>query len=299
MIQRAIHSTIFIFFFSTQLCAFSLLSKKDYVNTYSTIAVENMIEYKVPASITLAQGILESACGNSPLAKRSNNHFGIKCGKSWNGKKTYHDDDALNECFRVYKNVRESYKDHSLFLVKNTRYAGLFELDPTDYKGWAYGLSKAGYATNPKYARLLIDLIEQLELYTYDVKQEIQHKEIQTYAYTPVNRGVRMINDVKMVVAQAGHTYYKLSKEYGLTLGQIHKYNSTKWNKKQLEEGDIVYLEPKRTRSRKNNYIVLTKNTSPWEVSQQEGVKLKSLLRKNHISSPDEQLRKGEKVFLR
>ena len=298
MVQKTTYSVLFTLALSTQASAFSELSKTDYVRMYSSIAIENMREYSIPASITLAQGILESGSGNSELAKKSNNHFGIKCGSTWKGRKSYHDDDALNECFRAYANVRDSYKDHSLFLVQNSRYANLFQLRLEDYKGWAKGLSKAGYATNPKYATLLIDLIESLELYTYDSNKSYE-TAAPSYFFGSNSMNVGTINGVHVVKADSDDTYYKISKKSGITLRQIHKYNATKWNNKHLQKGDIVYIAPKRFRSRKNKYIILSKNSSPLEVSQQEGVKLKSLLRKNRISSPNEQLRKGEKVFLR
>lgn len=143
------------------------LDTEEYVRMYSSIAVEEMQRSRVPASITLAQGILESGNGNSRLARQANNHFGIKCTSDWSGGKTYKDDDRRNECFRVYRSARDSYRDHSDFL-KRSRYRFLFDLDPDDYKKWAYGLKKAGYATNPRYPRLLIDLIERYELYRFD-----------------------------------------------------------------------------------------------------------------------------------
>ena len=141
--------------------------KEAYIKKYHDIAMHQMIQYNIPASITLAQGIFESASGKSVLATKGNNHFGIKC-HEWTGKKIYHDDDAKHECFRKYKNADESYEDHSIFLTTRDRYKGLFELDILDYKGWAYGLKKAGYATNPKYPERLIELIETYQLYKYD-----------------------------------------------------------------------------------------------------------------------------------
>ena len=143
------------------------LTPHDYIDMWGEVAVGQMVTHHIPASITLAQGILESGNGNSDLAARSNNHFGIKCHSDWDGRRTYHDDDEKGECFRVYKNAAESFDDHSAFL-KRSRYAELFELDITDYKGWARGLKKCGYATNPKYAGLLIDLVERYELQRFD-----------------------------------------------------------------------------------------------------------------------------------
>lgn len=155
-------------------------SALDYIEKYKDVAMREMQEYKIPASITLAQGLLESGNGNSELAKKSNNHFGIKCHKDWKGKRTYHDDDAKGECFRVYKTPEESYRDHSKFLANGQRYAFLFDLKITDYKGWAKGLKKAGYATLPVYANVLIKLIEDYNLTQYDqmvVKGKFKYKK--------------------------------------------------------------------------------------------------------------------------
>ena len=137
---------------------------EDYIAKYRNIAIDNQKQYKIPASITLAQGIIESGSGRSSLAKESNNHFGIKCHTTWQGKRTYKDDDSKNDCFRVYDSAEESFNDHSIFLSKGKRYAFLFDLDVNDYKGWANGLKQAGYATNPKYPELLINVIEVYDL---------------------------------------------------------------------------------------------------------------------------------------
>lgn len=152
-------------------------STQDYINTYTKIAIEQEKQYGIPACITLAQGILESGSGRSRLATEANNHFGIKCHNDWKGKKIYKDDDKKNECFRVYDNAEQSYIDHSLFLVGKKRYAELFQLKITDYKGWAKGLKQAGYATNPKYPQLLIDIIELYDL--ANITQTYQEQEAQ------------------------------------------------------------------------------------------------------------------------
>jgi flagellum-specific peptidoglycan hydrolase FlgJ len=141
---------------------------KLYIKKFAPAAVKNMRFYKIPASITLAQGVLESGYGEGTLAKKANNHFGIKCHKGWKGRSIRHDDDEKNECFRSYKNPLKSYRDHSLFLVDRDRYSGLFELKRKDYKGWAKGLKAAGYATDPKYAEKLISLIERFNLNRFD-----------------------------------------------------------------------------------------------------------------------------------
>ena len=280
----------------------SLASEQDnrmeYVENYSSYAIQNMRMYRIPASITLAQGILESGSGKSELARKSNNHFGIKCGSHWSGGKTYHDDDAKNECFRAYKSVLDSYNDHSKFLTSNNRYSNLFTLQIDDYRSWAKGLSKAGYATNPNYASRLISIIEDLKLYSFD--EGIKHpRPMKEYASSQGHK-VHSLNDLNIVKAKNGDTYYKLAKRFGLTLRQIHKYNNTKqYNQELLKTDDIVYLEPKRFRSKHNKFIILSENSSPIEMSQLYGVRLNALMRKNHFPSPDEQLRKGEKVFLR
>ena len=139
-----------------------------YIKKFAPAAVKNMRFYKIPASITLAQGVLESGYGESTLAKRANNHFGIKCHKEWRGRSIRHDDDEEDECFRSYKNPLKSYRDHSLFLVDRNRYNSLFKLKRKDYKGWAKGLKAAGYATDPKYAEKLISLIERFNLTRFD-----------------------------------------------------------------------------------------------------------------------------------
>jgi hypothetical protein len=148
------------------------MSRAEYIAKYKDLAIAEMNQYGIPASITLAQGVLESGDGNSELARKAKNHFGIKCHSSWEGKKVYHDDDEAQECFRKYPTVAASYRDHSVFLQK-ARYAALFELSITDYKGWAKGLRKAGYATNPKYADLLIKIIEDNQLYVYDKASDV------------------------------------------------------------------------------------------------------------------------------
>lgn len=144
------------------------ITRHEYIERYAPLAVEQQTLYGIPASITLAQGLLESGNGNSRLARQANNHFGIKCGSSWDGRSVRHDDDAAQECFRAYSSVEESYVDHSLILLERKWYRPLFDLDPKDYKAWAHGLKKAGYATNPHYAELLIKIIEDNELYRYD-----------------------------------------------------------------------------------------------------------------------------------
>ena len=167
---------LFLLLFSFQLSAQNL-TRNEYIDKYKDEAIYQMKKYKIPASITLAQGILESGDGNSELAKKSNNHFGIKCHSDWEGERVYHDDDKKNECFRKYNKVRDSYDDHSEFLLR-PRYASLFEYALTDYKSWAKGLKKAGYATNPNYAKHLIKIIEENELHKLDDEVEVESDKL-------------------------------------------------------------------------------------------------------------------------
>lgn len=188
-------------------------SKLAYIHKYSDIAMNEMRQYKIPASITLAQGILESRSGQSELTKKSNNHFGIKCHKGWTGGKTYYDDDEKGECFRVYKYPEKSFKDHSLFLAERTRYQDLFKLKITDYKGWAKGLKKAGYATDRAYPQKLIKIVEDYDLYKYD--DRVIGKR--TKRVTKVT--------VKSYEVVKGDTLYSISRKYGLTVDQIKSIN--------------------------------------------------------------------------
>ncbi|APY08900.1 N-acetylmuramidase [Winogradskyella sp. J14-2] len=192
-----------------------------YIATYADIAKEEMRKYKIPASITLAQGILESASGKGRLAVKANNHFGIKC-HGWTGAKIYHDDDRSQECFRKYGEAKSSYEDHSKFLTGRGRYADLFKLKQDDYKGWARGLKKAGYATDRKYPDKLISLIERYKLYEYD--QEVLGAKAGNFKIVRVNSGTTI-----HIVAK-GDTLYSLSKRYNTTVDAIKSMNSLSSN---------------------------------------------------------------------
>ena len=279
------------------------LSKKEYTEIWRIIAVQQMVQSKIPASITLAQGILESGSGNSELARKGNNHFGIKC-HDWTGDKMYMDDDSKGECFRVYANAEQSYIDHSNFLLDKKRYSGLFQLELTDYKGWAKGLKDAGYATNPKYPELLIAIIDELKLYELDVVGSqnnlnapallVSNQKNSSQAHTVAKHE----NKVNYIIAKKGDTFYRISKEFGIGLWQLYKYNDFDSKKDFLEEGDIVYIQRKRNKS-KNKVLKLTESMSLREVSQVQALKLESLLKYNASTSPDVILKKGEKVSLR
>jgi uncharacterized FlgJ-related protein len=292
-------STIFLLLlllFSGSLSAHREFSRQEYRLKYEQIAMNHQMEYRIPSSIIIAQGILESNSGNSVLAKKANNHFGIKCHDTWNGEKIYMDDDASNECFRSYSSVEESYKDHSEFLTNGKRYQFLFTYSIDDYKNWAYGLKKAGYATNPEYAEQLIKIIEELKL--NKVREDFKTLISSSFS-TFTNEIQNHSNDVNFIVAKQGDTFYQIACKSGLTLRQLHKYNDFESKKEILKAGDLVYLEPKRYRSKSKKELTLQKSMTLREVSQQEAIHLKSLMRKNQCSSPDEQLPIGEKIFLR
>jgi flagellum-specific peptidoglycan hydrolase FlgJ len=195
-----------------------------YVNDFKEIAKGNMKNYGIPASIILAQGILESGAGRGDLAKRSNNHFGIKCHTGWEGEKVYHDDDAEQECFRKYKDPAESYKDHALFLTSRSRYSSLFELGKDDYEAWAKGLRKAGYATDPRYPEKLITYIEKYNLHQYD-------SEVLGNKYTPFDNAVKPVMIASVQVGnihevQAGETLYAISKKFDISVDELKKKNN-------------------------------------------------------------------------
>ena len=203
---------------SKEVKSVNFKSTEDYVAHFKDAAIEEMKLYKIPASITLAQGILESSIGNSELTRRSNNHFGIKCHKEWTGAHTLHDDDEAGECFRVYDDPRVSYRDHSLFLTTRSRYNKLFDLAPSDYVGWAEGLSSAGYATDRRYPAKLIGLIEKFELHKYDAQVLGKKYEV-----------IKGVSREGHIVVK-GDTLYNISKRYGLTVDELKKINGLNSN---------------------------------------------------------------------
>lgn len=295
--------SISFFFVVTSLSCSLGQTIEEYIEKWSSVALEQMEEHKIPASIILAQGILESGYGTSKLAQEGNNHFGIKC-HDWKGDKIFHDDDQKNECFRKYLSAAESFNDHSLFLVNRSRYSFLFNFSTDDYKSWAKGLKKAGYATNPKYADKLIKLIEQHELYTFDLyfkeNRYVQNEETEKILEQPVENKIKENpNKTKYIVAQSGDTFYQLAERFGLTLMQLHNYNDFPPEKDVLIEGDKVYITPKRRASKKHKQIALEENKSLLEVSQTYGVKLKRLIKLNGSRSPEQLMSKGDIVQLR
>ncbi len=283
------------------------MSKVDYISQYSDQAIREMHSSGVPASITLAQGMLESDYGNSPLAKYANNHFGIKCHKGWEGPTFIQDDDERNECFRKYYQAYDSYKDHSEFLRTRDRYASLFELKTTDYKGWAKGLKQTGYATNPKYADLLIRIIEENELNKYDEVVKLKDTELAVTVDkvdmkqdVPEVLSIRSVkvssNNIKYVIAAKGDSPASIAKKNEMGVWQILKYNDLD-KSDPVMEGDIIYLQPKRNYASADLHIVKSGETL-HSISQEQGVKIKRLLKMNDLS-PNYTPKAGEKLKLR
>lgn len=260
-------------------------SYNEYIKEYAPLAVEQMKLHKIPASITLSQGLLESGAGKSELARKSNNHFGIKCGSSWNGRTVRHDDDARNECFRAYRNPKDSYEDHSAFLKRGARYAFLFDLKITDYKGWARGLKKAGYATDPSYANRLITIIEDYELYKYDTRSlgEVRNwdKTLKKKPWLANPHKVYIANDIAYIVARDGDAFKLLGKEFDISWKKLAKYNDLD-KEYTLEAGDIIYLKEKRKKAAKPSTSYIVKDgDSMHTISQKYGIRLKNLYKMN------------------
>ena len=255
---------------------------EDYIKKYRELAVDEMKKYHIPASITLAQGLLESGAGQSTLARKSNNHFGIKCGSDWNGKTVHHDDDARGECFRAYKHPKQSYEDHSKFLAGRPRYASLFKLKITDYKGWARGLKKAGYATNPRYADQLIDIIELYDLDKYDKKGGLKWMKENPNPHQPY-----IANDLVYIVVRSGDSWKSISKEFDISQRKLRKYNDL-YKGYTLQVGDILYLEKKNKKAGKEHIVhVLRAGESMYSISQKYGIRLKNLYKLNKMDAED------------
>ena len=329
--MKAFISLLTLALFSvTTLASEQRLTRSQYIDQWKDEAIYQMVAHGIPASITLAQGILESGDGNSELARKSNNHFGIKCHSDWTGGRTYHDDDKKGECFRVYEDARQSYEDHSDFLLRK-RYAELFDLKVTDYKGWAKGLKKCGYATASTYAKLLIGIIEANNLTQYDKigvsmrkkgetpdrgepvaqVQEETKEELVVQAAEPHKRRkndalpeVRWSstkslevsdNRIQFVVADGGETITSLAEELELMPWQIRKYNDLP-DGHTFAEGELVYIQPKRGRCKTPSHVVQEGETLR-SISQQYGIKLSRLRKRNGIA-PGAEPAAGDRLSL-
>lgn len=295
------------------------LSRSEYILLYKEDAIRDMQKMGVPASITMAQALLESSNGNSRLAREANNHFGIKCAE-WKGESFIQDDDKKDECFRKYKSVLESYDDHSLFLRNRPRYASLFQLDITDYEGWAKGLKKAGYATDPSYADRLIKIIEDNQLFLLD-QQALSGASASASPGVPVykeekkpsffsrisvpavevvdpysSRRIQKNNGVDYIVVRKGDNLKVLAHELGMGQWQLPKYNDLKANSA-LTEGQILYLKPKKNRGNKA-VIEVKSGDSVHSISQEMGIKMKYIYKYNDLKE-GQSLRPGQKIYLK
>jgi hypothetical protein len=296
---------------------------EEYVREYQEVAIEEMRLYRIPASITMGQGILESNSGNSILAVNSNNHFGIKCKAEWTGEKYYHDDDEKGECFRKYPSVRDSYRDHSLFLTTRERYAFLFALPLTDYQGWARGLKQAGYATDPNYAEKLIKAIEDNHLQSLDQGKifdfrppetdsaivevislipdtvpVVTNEEVADFgdvAFPGNSRRTGQVNGVRFVYALAGDSYDRIAADLGLSVRELALYNDVRKGHTPTPS-EVVFIELKKERGIPEYHIAAPGETL-HSISQFYGVRLKSLCRKNQLK-PDDPLIPGQQLML-
>lgn len=303
-------SLISIFFLTLSVCAFQPTKwnarYQQYIDQYKDLAIAEMLQWNIPASITMAQGLLESGAGNSELSRKGNNHFGIKC-HGWAGRTTYHDDDEKQECFRAYDNVYESYEDHSRFLSTSPRYKRLFSLKRTDYKGWARGLKACGYATNPRYAELLIDIIECYDLQALDRATTYNKSNIHRGAYHPSkntsgalaqqHHQILMNNRLFYIVARRGDTFKSLGEEFGVSERKLADYNDRD-KKSIISEGDYIYLQKKRSKAdkafKKRPHIVAP-GESLYDISQRYGIRLKKLIKKNP-EALENGVRSGDKI---
>jgi len=297
-----------------------VISVEQYIDQHKDFAIREMKRMGVPAAITLAQGILETENGNSELVKKSNNHFGIKCKNTWTAEGVTHDDDATGECFRSYKDAESSYRDHSNFLRGSDRYAFLFKLDPKDYRGWAYGLKKAGYATNPRYPEILIKNIEDnnLQQYTLAAVNEVPVFDGSKYASDPEdktfdettktpgssqnNEGLLQfenkinINGCTAISAQKGTSLLAIATENNIKLSKLLEYNDLEKDGL-LEKDQFIFLEKKYKQGDKDFYIV-QQNESLYDVAQKNGVRLENLCEYNNLNK-DENVYAGTKLNLR
>jgi hypothetical protein len=297
-----------------------------YINNYKDLAMAEMQRSGVPASITLAQGILETEAGRSNLVMRSNNHFGIKCKSSWTGEKVYHDDDAKGECFRKYESAEDSYRDHSDYLAQTPRYAHLFKLDPADYKAWSHGIRAAGYATNPKYAYILIKYIETYSLndYTLIAMGRITGPDMAiaaggtgtsgAYLDSPTSNSVAdpkavdknemnyplgefRINDTKVIWAAPGTSLKDVARKYALMVDWLQEFNDLPSSQETVVNGQLLYLQRKRKQGSKE-FRLFAEVDDLYSIAQEEGIRLESLLKYNQLSM-EMKPAIGEKLYLK
>ncbi|MFL5741510.1 MAG: glucosaminidase domain-containing protein [Flavisolibacter sp.] len=322
MQKHKLSFTILFALISNLVFAQSTETVRNYIGTYKDIAIAEEIRTGVPAAITLAQGIHETGAGTSDLVLASNNHFGIKCKGDWTGASVFHDDDAKGECFRKYEDPRDSYKDHSDFLKNRPNYTSLFKLDPTDYKGWAYGLKRCGYATNPRYAQILIKLIEDYNLEDYtmlalsgkysgdgnnaawasaDASKSDAETETKTVVQPVVQKtviypsGVFRINQTDVVFVNKGTAYLKIAEEHNLSLTRLFEFNEIK-PADIAEKDGLVFLQRKR-KTGTNEFHIVSEGENLHDIAQNEGIRLEDLMQLNLLRE-GMQPQAGERLYL-
>lgn len=294
---------------------------QQYINSYKELAIQEMKRTGVPASIKLAQGIHETSAGTSMLVNKSNNHFGIKCKNTWTGKTVKHTDDAPNECFRKYERTEDSYRDHSDFLKSSPRYASLFSLDPLDYEAWAYGLKKAGYATNPRYPQVIIKLIQDYNLQEYtlialerkpagnDAIVNVKQTPVKEIAATPAilvteepvaklnyPTGEFRINETRVIYVKKGTSFLSIAEEYNIPLARIFEFNDM-IQSEFLNKDQLIYLQRKR-KTGNEEYHIVKHGESLYDIAQVQAIRLESLLEYNFMKQGTKPAA-GEKLYLR
>jgi len=303
------------------------ISTEQYIDQYKDIAMLEMKRMGVPAAITLAQGLLESESGNSDLVKKSNNHFGIKCKSSWTGEGVTHDDDSLGECFRKYATAEESFRDHSDFLKAGKHYSFLFDLDPSDYKGWAFGLKKAGYATNPKYPIILINYIEKYNLQRFNLvgaegltnvdSKKLKDDQLLAEQKTPISIPnfsndrialgeadiilsgapdvIGVVNGSKCIKALRGTSLLAIATRHKISLQRLLIINEL--DDGLLDDDQLIFLQKKSTKGNKD-FVIVEKKETYYSIAQNNGIQLEKLLEYNHLYEDDDVL-SGAKVYLK
>ncbi|MCD8275313.1 MAG: glucosaminidase domain-containing protein [Alistipes sp.] len=308
-------------------------TREEYIDRYKSIAVAHMERYGIPASITMAQGILESDCGNSRLSMMSNNHFGIKCKRDWTGGKVYHDDDAKGECFRSYPTVEASYQDHAEFLDSQPRYDSLFAYSPTDYKSWARGLKAAGYATASDYAQRLCRIIEEAQLFLLDQpdgerlyasrsgrkitdpegwftdQSSVERTADASSAVDPDNYRVTInahngynvyaTNGVHYVLAKEGDTFENIGKKFRISARNLRKFNDLKDKKAQPMTDEVVYIERKKKRWEGNAHThICRQGETAYAVGQSYAIRTRSVEKLNKLK-PGDTLEQGRQIRIK
>lgn len=316
---------------AVQLAAQTRLTREEYIDRYKSIAVAHMERYGIPASITMAQGILESDCGNSRLSTQSNNHFGIKCKRGWTGRKIYHDDDAKGECFRCYPTVEASYRDHAEFLDSQPRYDSLFAYSNTDYRSWARGLKAAGYATAPDYAQRLVRIIEESELYLLDrpdgerlyasragsksdpeewfsagssvatatAATAIDPDNYRVTINAHAGYNVYVTNGVHYVLSKENDTFEQIGRKFRLSARNLRKFNELKDKKAQPAPGEVIYIERKKKRWQGNaRHHVCRQGETTWAVGQSYAIRTRSIEKMNRLRA-DDTLEEGRQIRIK